>query len=45
MIPRRVNLDELPQTTQQMAHSKIYRAIRRDIISSMVLIDRRRCTG
>jgi hypothetical protein len=39
MIPRRVNLDELPQTTQQMAHSKIYTATRRDIISAMVLVE------
>jgi hypothetical protein len=39
MVPLRENLVELPQTTMAMAHSKIYRATRRDIISAMVLIE------
>jgi hypothetical protein len=39
MVSRRENLTDLPLTTGQMAHSKIYRATRRDIISAMVLLD------
>jgi hypothetical protein len=39
MVARRENLDELPETTVQMAHSKIYKATRRDIISAMVFVD------
>lgn len=39
MVPRRLSLDQVPLTTQQMAHSKIYKATRRDITSAMVLIE------
>jgi hypothetical protein len=39
MVPRRENLEQPPQMREQMAHSKIYRATRRDIISAMVLIE------
>lgn len=39
MVPRRENLDDLPEATMQMAHSKIYKATRRDIISALVLVD------
>jgi hypothetical protein len=39
MVARRENLDELPETTVQMAHSKIYKATRRDIASAMVLLE------
>lgn len=38
-VSRRETLDQLPFATEQMAHSKIYKATRRDIISAMVLID------
>jgi hypothetical protein len=40
MISRRDSLDDLPMTQMAMAHSKIYTATRRDIISALVLIDR-----
>jgi len=39
-ISRRETLDEIPQTTMWMAHSKIYVATRNDIISALVLFDR-----
>lgn len=39
-ISRRENLTDLPQTTMWMAHSKIYRATRNDILSALVLFDR-----
>ncbi len=39
MVPRRENLTDLPEFHEQMAHSKIYKATRRDIISAMVLIE------
>ena len=39
MVSRHLNLDDIPVMRTQMAHSKIYRAIRRDIISAMVLVE------
>jgi hypothetical protein len=39
VISRRENLEVPPQTTMAMAHSRIYSATRRDIISAGVLID------
>ena len=40
MISRRDSLEDLPQTQMAMAHSRIYVATRKDIISALVLIDR-----
>lgn len=39
------SLTELPQTTMEAAHSLIYVATRRDIVTSMVLIDRKAVQG
>ncbi|MFC4254222.1 hypothetical protein GRI97_02210 [Altererythrobacter xixiisoli] len=39
-VVRQENLTQIPQTTMWMAHSRIYTPIRRDIRSTMVLIDR-----
>ena len=39
LVPRRENLSDLPQATVAMAHSKIYKATRRDTVSAMVLIE------
>ncbi len=39
-VPRQESLFQVPQTTMWMAHSRIYTATRRDLRSSMVLINR-----
>lgn len=39
-VARRESLDDVPQATMWMAHSKIYTATRNDIISALVLFDR-----
>ena len=39
-ISRRENLMDAPQTYMAMAHSRIYTATRKDIVASLVLIDR-----
>lgn len=43
-VARQENLTQIPQTTMWMAHSRIYTPIRRDIRSTMVLIDREAAT-
>ena len=40
VISRRDNLVDVPQAPMWMAHSKIYSAVRNDIVSAQVLIDR-----
>jgi len=40
IVPRRENLVDPPQTEMWMAHSRIYTPTRKDIVSSLVLIDR-----
>lgn len=44
-VSRRDNLTDLPQSYQAMAHSRIYTAARRDIVSALVLIDRDALAG
>jgi hypothetical protein len=44
-VARRESLDDLPQATMWMAHSKIYSATRNDILSAMVLLDRAAVRG
>lgn len=45
VVSRRDNLVDVPQATAFMAHSKIYSAIRMDIVSAQVLIDRDAAQG
>jgi hypothetical protein len=40
VVSRRDSLTDPPQMQEQMAHSKIYTAHRKDIVSALVLIDR-----
>jgi len=44
-VDRRENLVDIPQTTMMAAHSLIYVPTRRDIVSTMVMLDRRAVQG
>ncbi|KRA80782.1 hypothetical protein [Altererythrobacter sp. Root672] len=44
-IPRRENMTDIPIAEMWGAHSKIYTATRNDILSALVLIDRKAVTG
>jgi hypothetical protein len=44
-VDRRENLVDIPQTTMMAAHSLIYVPTRRDIVSTMIMLDRRAVQG
>ncbi|MBO9517731.1 MAG: hypothetical protein J7493_06655 [Porphyrobacter sp.] len=44
-IPRRENLADIPVAEMWLAHSKIYTATRNDILSALILIDRKAVSG